>query len=521
MEGLIPLKLHTERHIKRSGEPRSTQTRRRLGLSLPLSLWPSHTQSRRQSMLPGNQVTRHSLPVTPLRVPTPTPTSDSEWKKAIDDVKRKYVARKYRSCSMICCEILEGLANTSDVQPLYLVYIHFYAASSFEWCAWSLSSSSAYRTKLLSDARTHYAETEVLLVALESNIAERADSPSSISTASLSSPGLSVSSRTWSSSSTASSPRTSIFSIDEEAPVKPAKPHHERSRKKVSFSKVPELIEFQPEPYIRPDSPTLGLSPEYLPSYSSIRIPPEKSISEEKTTSTVATAIEKVELNDLCQDSLRSMTPIMPNTCIIVHPDQVSESSASSSRNAFDLISFVQTRNHNRHRAQLLELKGQVSRHRAAVDNLLALPENPPTTATQSIKQVVPQPARHTWATFSSCGHKHRLSMGPAPGSEPNSYRVRRPTLRVQTAVPGTHHRSRSHGSLSAGASEARSPIHQHDAAITPSMTPTSPSARSMDESIQDRVERLRSSGWRRQRFDSRRYEDLREQVSRELGSSS
>lgn len=40
----------------------------------------------------------------------------------------------------------------------------------------------------------------------------------------------------------------------------------------------------------------------------------------------------------------------------------------------------------------------------------------------------------------------------------------------------------------------------------------------SRDEGMQQRIERLRASGWQRKRFDTRRYEALREQVLGELG---
>ena len=39
------------------------------------------------------------------------------------------------------------------------------------------------------------------------------------------------------------------------------------------------------------------------------------------------------------------------------------------------------------------------------------------------------------------------------------------------------------------------------------------------DEGMQQRIERLRASGWQRKRFDTRRYEALREQVLGELGN--
>ncbi|KAI3323527.1 hypothetical protein HD806DRAFT_522681 [Xylariaceae sp. AK1471] len=423
MAGLIPLLLQTPPGSRSSIGFPSAESRRRSCLSRPSpSSEPSQSHRRQQSLPLLRQAKRVSLTAPPALMAMPS--TALEWKMAIDEVKRKYVARKYRSCSMQCCEILDSLeGDASATEPLHLIYLHFYAASSFEWCARPLSSSSAYRTKLLRDAQVHYAEAEALIKATEYTMAERARSPSEASTISPRSPGLSACSRTSGSSSSAtSSPRTSVFFPDDETPTPaPAQPVRPRARvkpkKKVSFSSLPEFFEFQPEPYIRPDSPTLGWT--------------DGLSFEEKMT--------PLPLRLSARTTIPATRPEPADENTTVDQDYNQERSSTPSNHVFDLESFLQTRSLNRFCARLSALRDQVCRHRAAVDDLLA--------------------------------DTHTPAAPPAIPSEAPSHTPITPTP------------------LSAGASE----------------------------NLQERIERLRASGWRRRRFDSRRYEALREQALGEL----
>ncbi|KAI1122399.1 hypothetical protein F5Y10DRAFT_281735 [Nemania abortiva] len=414
--------------------PSLADLRRRSCVSPSLSSSSSERQTHhRQYSLPSLQGTTRTSLAPPATLMT-IPSNPSEWRNAISEVKRKYLARKYRSCSMQCCEILDNVKDTSVIEPLHLIYLHFYAASSFEWCARPLSSSSAYRTKLLSSAQTHYAEAEALIAAAEWNAAERVRSPS---------PGLSTSSRTSDESSAPPSPRTSVFSIDDEPSTKRAPRTRVKPKKKVSFSGLPEFFEFQPEPYIRPDSPTLGwddyaLGPQH-DVYTSCPISP-------RTAS--PTSIIKLPLEERKQPT-ENVAP--------TDQGQNQERSSTPTSHAFDLDSFLQTRTLNRFRTQLSALREQVSRHRTAVDGLLATPENTPVPA-----------------------------MLP---SEPNV---------VPTARPLTHDSSTPN---------------------TPTSIMSPLSATGGEGNLRDRIERLRASGWRRKRFDNRRYEALREQVLGELAA--
>ncbi|KAM0434505.1 hypothetical protein ACHAPT_003601 [Fusarium lateritium] len=178
------------------------------------------------------------------------PLTSNEWSEAIADVKREYLNRRYRPCATRCCEILDNIKDSSVIEPAYLVYLHFYAASALEMLARALNHGSTSRTSLLHQARDHYQRASTLINAADSAVGPallRRPSGTTTTLPSLHSADSSVSSyasSTWTSSHGAS-PASSISSIQDT-------PRPKR-KKRVTFSEVPiELLE-------RPDSPTLGL----------------------------------------------------------------------------------------------------------------------------------------------------------------------------------------------------------------------------------------------------------------------
>ncbi|KAI0974232.1 hypothetical protein F4678DRAFT_368253 [Xylaria arbuscula] len=503
----------------------------------PLDMWPSPTASsihqihRRQQSLP--LLRQASLTASPA--PVATPINTLEWKNTIDEVKRKYIARKYRSCSMQCCEILDSLKDTSAIEPLHLIYLHFYAASSFEWCARPISSSSTYRAELLRSAQTHYAEAEVLIAAMAWNVTERARSPSPDS------PSFSASSRAPDLSSTASSsPRTSVFLLDEEPPAKAVRKAHARSKKKVSFSSLPQFFEFKPEPYIRPDSPTLGwddpffMSPPHemdaafpiSPKKQSIPASIFKASLDGKERPARIMSVAEFESKSSFQHGTGAKLPVAAQLASrrITDQEDNRERCSTPSNHTFDLESFLQARTMNRLRGQLSELKDQVRRHRAAVDGLLTAPDETPTTRPPSSLEALPEVQRSNLSNNIKSGDMRHQSI-PNPANQLNN--SSRPALRIQTDirvnVPSRPHHLRRYNSISTGLGQTQlggisSPMYTHSPITPMSAIPASPSSASGDgKSLQDRIERLRASGWRRKRFDSRRYEALREQVLGEL----
>jgi hypothetical protein len=213
-----------------------------------------------------------SLPA-PAAIPV-LPYTKAEWRKTIAEVKRKYFGKRYRACSARCIEVLEGIKDTSQVEPVYLIYLHFYAATSLEICARPLPSTAPLRATLLQQARTHFERASVLINAAEESVLRkfRPGSVGSSRGSSCHSPSSSISSRAWTPDTVVSSPTDSDFSMDDRIPKSP--PRH---GKKVSFS-LPQGAPLHipaSEPIIRPDSPTLGFDDGFYHSSISSPTPPE------------------------------------------------------------------------------------------------------------------------------------------------------------------------------------------------------------------------------------------------------
>ena len=189
---------------------------------------------------------------------SPAPRSSAEWKAALGTIKREYMNRRFRQCSLRCQEILdnksqlvssEPRATTSGVQlpqantvqttahPVHLVYLRFYAATSLEMQGRAMHHSSPHRANFLKQAYEHYAAASELAKRADERMARPGSSESSEDFYSAAS-GLSSAASTR-----MSSPTPSAVSVADSVPKK----------KKVAFREDPVA-----EPIIRPDSPTLG-----------------------------------------------------------------------------------------------------------------------------------------------------------------------------------------------------------------------------------------------------------------------
>ncbi|KAK8050685.1 hypothetical protein PG994_012415 [Apiospora phragmitis] len=339
MGGLIPLLLPSgggSRIVPSAGY----ESRRRASIqesSNPLP--PAH---RRQHSLPVGPTRSYRRPSIATSVPqiTVLPYTADEWKKTLSEVKQKYLNRKYRSCSAKCCEILDNLRDTSKVEPLHLIYLHFYAASSFEMCARPLSQSSTYRTKLLRDAREHYEDAAILIEKAEEATYQKSRSGSVSSTASHS-PSMSLSSCL---NASALSPRSSM-SPGEETPgsMLPTK-----KKKKVSFSGLPDLDEvtkppLQPDPYMRPDSPTLGWEESYY-----IFGTPEPAAQQQQPA-----ARESSPLPSVAETEPEPPSPAPQDKFTFPEPPSTPAPPADDDGHTFNLELFLQTRSMNRLVTQL------------------------------------------------------------------------------------------------------------------------------------------------------------------------
>ncbi|KAI1178705.1 hypothetical protein F4777DRAFT_58529 [Nemania sp. FL0916] len=486
---------------------------------------------------------KHGFLTPPIALPAKS-SSTLDWRDTMHQVKQKYLARKYRSCSLQCCEILDNLEDLSAIEPLHLTYLHFYAASSFEWCARSLSSSSAYRTKLLSSAQKHYGEVDALIEATEWNMAERARSPFFASMTTPSSPGFSACSIASEESSAPSSPRTSVFSFDDEIP--PMKPTQTTKPKikKVSFSDLPELIECQPEPYVRPDSPTLGwdwdhhadsgmeahfpMPPRTGSPISIMKFPLEEKPVQPPIMSIADILAKAIPRATTAADILGQAKQVMTNTA----QEYDQERNSTPSNHDLDSEPFLQEHTLHRFHGKLSALRDQVSRHRAAVDRLLdAENEDAITPTTPLAKPVIisPEASRpHTpcetfllststsTPTLQQPASPTDAALGQAsPSLAERRNSVIRLTLRIQTDVKaetsGSDHHAGSQSAIVSGLACEYTPGTPPDLLSRPT------SAAGGEKTIQERIEWLRANGWKRKRFDGRRYEALRECVLGEL----
>ncbi|KAM5351604.1 hypothetical protein ACJ41O_004327 [Fusarium nematophilum] len=264
------------------------------------------------------------------------PFTAAEWSKVIADVKREYLNRRYRPCATRCGEILDNLKDSRVVEPAYLIYLHFYAASSQEMLARALHQASPSRTSLLHQARDHYQRASALINAADSTVGPallRRPSGTTTTLPSLHSADSSVSSQnsTWTSSHGAS-PASSISSIQDNTP-------RPKRKKRVTFSDVPvELLE-------RPDSPTLGLG-----SF----LGPARSLSPEP--------IDR-ESSSVMPAPLRPSAPL-PRSCLTPRPVPVGPIHYSDC----ELDPFRHARSVHRYSALLTSLQRQVVRHLAFIE---------------------------------------------------------------------------------------------------------------------------------------------------------
>ncbi|KAH6888680.1 hypothetical protein B0T10DRAFT_562248 [Thelonectria olida] len=219
-----------------------------------------------KALPPSPSSTRASRRLTPNFPPSLfiLPFTSAEWSKAIADVKKDYTCRRFRPCVARCNDILGRLRDKTVVQPVYLIYLHFYAASSQESMAFALHHASPQRLNLLNQAKDHYGKasqlitTAAAIAATNNTTAKRrslcgavVDSPTSARASGLWTPSL---------YSESSSRATSISSIEDAFAVS-AKLKKKRRRASCQSTASFEQSVEQARMISRPDSPTLGLSP--------------------------------------------------------------------------------------------------------------------------------------------------------------------------------------------------------------------------------------------------------------------
>lgn len=415
------------------------------------------------------------------------PYSSTEWKRAISEIKRYHVTRRYRACSARCNEILTNIKSIvsiassaypkvqkvsiltwpqSVVEPAYLIYLNFYAAASLEMCARSLAPASAYRISLLQKAQAHYEKAAALIRAAEDTAILRSRSSSVASSLpSLHSPSGSVSSRAWTPDIGVSTP---TYSLSQKSSLA----HSTRpTKKKVSFELPRDTSRWSftlPEPIIRPDSPTLGFDDEYFVAGTMRQELPELPTTKRSSSP------QEFEF-------ISTAPPFMPSISERdeFSPAESTDSSCSTDDSGSDEYPFFQfgdvesARSLGRYCETLSALKIQVSSHLKALDALLE----------KDLQDRPESPILHDAGSMMAAS-LNRVSLHSSTGGNGRQSRA--------GSVGGPRSPSAT-GSAEDGESEEK--VRERKA----------------------RIDRLKMGGWRRKRFDASRYEVLCDVVMAEL----
>ncbi|UNI14456.1 hypothetical protein JDV02_001085 [Purpureocillium takamizusanense] len=192
----------------------------------------------------------------------PAPTTDasaraSQWPVPLDDIKRSFLHDDFRACYSRCHEALKHSETLDGIQPAYLVYLRFFAAMASEMQARHAPRTSPSRHGLLQQAQAHYRVAAGIAKREDETLVASTPPPPSVRVASPSPSDKTISTDDSSPPSTPTRVASPVLSasstIDGCSPSKGSSPAGKRKKKRVAFRDVPIM-----EPYIRPDSPTLG-----------------------------------------------------------------------------------------------------------------------------------------------------------------------------------------------------------------------------------------------------------------------
>lgn len=452
--------------------------------------------------------------------------------------------RPFSCCSSLLTSFLP--ASKSAVEPAYLIYLNFYAATSLEMCAKPLVSASAYRNNLLQQAKAHYEKAAALLrTAEETALSWSRSSSAASSLPSLHSPSGSISSRAWTPDCGAMTPTSAVISRKSSMVQQPPQPQPQQQRqhqepgtaltttgdqqrqqqplprgrpakKKVSFELPKDQSRWSftlPEPVIRPDSPTLGFDDEYFAAGALRQELPEVPPPPPTTTATPSS-----KRSSLRQDPpFEAPTPSPPSMPSISEGEVLgsgggspigspspTSSSGDDNDNEYPFFrSHHQHQHHSHHDPNadpesaralarycetLTSLKTQVTSHMAALERLMEEPSSDDGLAPQQDEgQQQPQPQQQQ-----------------APDA----------------LTPTTSQMAASLHRMSLGATAARK--QRSDSVATCSSSggggdDVGGGGEWRSRERQARIDRLRMNGWKRKRFDVSRYEELCDTVMEEL----
>lgn len=174
-------------------------------------------------------------------------SSRMTWRCGLAAVKADFINARYRQCSARCESILSGATRWKDTERLFLIFLHFYAASALELETSSSHHTSPHCLHLLHAARDHYRVAASLIKAEHRDVSKQLLLHALSTSSTIGSPASSV--------STDRSPPTSVSSPTNVAysPWRRSETPSKKPSKHVLFAD-----QVATEPLIRPDSPTLG-----------------------------------------------------------------------------------------------------------------------------------------------------------------------------------------------------------------------------------------------------------------------
>ncbi|CAN8098829.1 unnamed protein product [Discula destructiva] len=385
-------------------------------------------------------------------------------------------------------------------------------------CAGPLAPASTYRISLLQQARAHYERAAALIRAAENAaLLQTRVSSAAASVPNLDSPSDSTPSRAWTPESDVMTPTSCSLSRPSSLTASSRSSTPRPSKKKVSFElpcdKSPWSLVI-PEPFIRPDSPTLGFDEDYFAAGAMRQelpdLPSPSTISSKRFSRQDLEAATAAQQQQQQQQQRPTSYP-MPSICerderLAFCPSEITITSADSPSTDTDdagddeypffplppwNVDTEATRALGRYCETLAALKVQVASHSLALEDILA--KDLHLSSQAGSESPILQDASSLVATGSQ-----RMSLQSTGG--------RRQSRRGSVAVnfsgdDGAGRPRRSTGALSSSSNEDGE----------------------SEETVRERkarIDRLKMSGWRRKRFDASRYEELCDVVLAELNQS-
>ena len=119
MPGLIPLRMST---LIPASKITFTTSEEKSSYTPSHTSWGPTPSGPRTNEVPRRTARERTIPA-PIIAPKLIPSTPEQWKRALGDVKRDFVNRKYRQCSVRCHEFLEGINDSVRYIAEHVVFV--------------------------------------------------------------------------------------------------------------------------------------------------------------------------------------------------------------------------------------------------------------------------------------------------------------------------------------------------------------------------------------------------------------